>query len=567
MAVSLSRWDLWTWVAVCGLVVACGGLASAAAGEGIRFTIKNNVTGHVDGRLFGQFLERASWGEPGPEAALVPGTSRLQPSVVERLREMEIPVIRFPGGTDVDFIDWRDQISNVPGRGRERPVTKGHLGGEITNNFGYDEFLRLCQELGAEPLIVVNFRDGVLRVKPLEEAARHAAGLVAYCNAAAGAGLPAGMPDWPSVRALNGHAEPYGVRHFQIGNETWAFWDGIKGLGMDEAQAADWYLTCIEAYVEAIRAVAPTVEIIMDGDLRPVARLIRGRLGDKVQHLAHHLYLPWRWSDVSKDGQPYPVEEMTAEEIWNAWVGVPDIHPVTGVSLDRAGIYSLARRDGYKVAITEWNWNGFGGHEGVESALDSSFAKGIGAAGFLHAFMREREVVSLGCQSNLVGINWGITAIRADRSGQEPAYLLPTGQVTMFYSKHHGTDMLELTSENVPRYSQPYGMGAIGAKTTPVACIDALATGGKDRIYLHAINRSFGEDLGVTVDLSAFTGLGRTATQHCFEGRLQDLPREGEPRETGFFRAQEVMLEGRVLRVMLPKRSVSIVEIPWARGR
>ena len=555
-------------VALMGMVLICADPGRAESAEGIRFAIRDRVIGQVDHRLFGEFMERASWGEPGPEAARAPGTRQLQPSVVARLREMQLPVIRFPGGTDVDFIDWCDLVDNVPGRGKERPATtKGHTGQEITNNFGYDEFLRLCEELGAEPLIVLNFRDGLLRVKPLEEATRHAAGLVAYCNAPVGAKPAGGMPDWARVRALNGHGEPYGVRYFEIGNETGFFWDGIKGLGMSEDQAVDWYMGCLEAYVEAVRAVDPSVEIIVDGDVRPIRGLIKQRLGDRVQHLAHHRYLPWVWSEVRKEGAPYPGEELTAEEIWNALVGVPDIHPSTGVSLDRAAIYQVAREGGYKVAITEWNWNGWWARQEVSPALDSSFAKGIGAAGFLHAFMREKEVVSLGCQSMLVGINWGITAIRADQTGEEPAYFLPTGQVTMFYGKHHGPDMLEVVCENVPRYAQPYGMGDIGPKGTPVACIDALATADEKTIYFHAINRSFSEDLEISVDVSEFTGLGPAATQHCFEGRLHDAPLEGEAREMGFFRSGEVRLQGTTLRLTLPKRSVSIVEVPCKRRR
>jgi alpha-L-arabinofuranosidase len=82
----------------------------------MRLVVETNVVGTVDDRLFGQFLERPFGGEAGPEHALVPGTNRLQPRVVELMKEMRIPIIRFPGGIDVDYTDWRDMISNVPGR-------------------------------------------------------------------------------------------------------------------------------------------------------------------------------------------------------------------------------------------------------------------------------------------------------------------------------------------------------------------------------------------------------------------------------------------------------------------
>ena len=191
------------------------------------YRVREETLHKIDDRLFGQFMERPSWGEIGPEGALVPGTNELQPEVLELIRRMEIPILRFPGGTDVDFLDWRDMLSNVPGRGAERPVSVGHQGHKVTNHFGYDEFLRLREDLESEAIIVVNFRDALLRKKPLQEAVLDAAGLVAYCNAPIGAELPDEMPNWPAVRAKNGHSEAYHVKYWQIGNETWAFDDEL----------------------------------------------------------------------------------------------------------------------------------------------------------------------------------------------------------------------------------------------------------------------------------------------------------------------------------------------------
>ena len=87
-------------------------------------------------------------------------------------------------------------------------------GDSITNNFGYDEFLRPCEELEMAPLLVVNFRDGVLAEYSPEMAARHAAKVVTYCNAEIGTKLPADLAVWPRLRAANGHPAPYRVMYF-----------------------------------------------------------------------------------------------------------------------------------------------------------------------------------------------------------------------------------------------------------------------------------------------------------------------------------------------------------------
>lgn len=536
-----------------------GGHDSAPAAA-VRFVIESRVLHRIDPKLFGQFLERPSWGEIGIEGGVVPGTHELQPSVLERLREMRIPILRFPGGTDVDYMDWRDMVDHVPGREGGRPVSVGHQGHRVTNAFGYDEFLRLCADLGAEPLVVVNLGDALRARKPPAEAARHAASLVAYCNAPVGARLPEGVEDWPAVRAKNGRAEPYGVRYVQIGNETWSFLNGVrKRLGHD---AESFHVDCVEACVTAIRAVDPSVRILVDAVSPGIVARIQKRLGDRVQYLVQHEYMPWRIERVEREGKDVPLAELTAEDVWKAWVAIPQSCDERGESAIGGVAIGEARRRGYRAAVTEWNWNGrWAPALRAAAPLDSLWAKGVGAAGYLHAFMRSGDVVDIACQSMAVGIGWDIAAIHADREARDPAFTRPTGQVTAFYSAHHGTEMLALRSEGVPTYEQPLRMGGIAPRKR-VATLDAVATADARSVYVHIINRHFTRDLTVAIDVSAVGGGGDAATHHVLEGRLHNAPRAGEPREAGRFRDTPLKFDGRALDVTLPARSVSCVEIP-----
>jgi len=547
----------WTVLTLALIAAAGATVAVEARTDEITFVVKDRVLHKIDRRLFGQFMERPTWGgEIGPEAGLVPGTRKLQPEVIELLREMNIPILRFPGGTDVDYLNWQDMVDNVPGRGEERPTSTGHKGDEVTNNFGYDEFLQLCEELGAEAIVVVNFRDGLLKTQPLEEAAMHAASLVAYCNAPVGAQLPDGMADWPAVRKRNGRAQPYAVRYFQIGNETWAFLSQLKELMPERAEA--FYVDCLAAYVETMRAVDPSIGIIVD-DLPGVAERVRERLGTKVQYLAVHNYFPWGIREVTRDGEDVPIGRLTAADIWYAWVATPRMDE-SGRSSYGAPAFARPREFGYKVAVTEWNWNGWWQHRGARPALDSSFAKGVGAAGFVHALMRAGDVVEIGCQSMLVGNRWGITAIRVDPKAQVPPYYMPTGQVTAFYSKYHGDNLLAVESAHVPTYEQPYRLGGTRPRKK-VVYVDALATASDEALYFHAINRHFDEPMDIGIELSAFNRLTGRAVHHVFEGRLNDRPRAGEPLQIGRLRHEQIRFEGTTLEVTLPPRTVSCVEI------
>ena len=554
-----------TLVALCSSVCLCRARGVNPIGQNsdssdIFFRVKKEVLHRIDPRLFGQFMERPSWGEIGVEGARIPGTHRLQPAVMKLLADMDIPVIRFPGGTDVDFMDWRDMVDNVPGRAAQRPVSTGHRGHQVTNYFGYDEFLQFCEKVGTEAIVVVNFRDGLLQKKPLKAAAQHAAALVAYCNAPVGTKLPDGTGDWPALRAKNGRAEPYHVKYFQIGNETWAFVRQLKKL-VSEA-APEFYTECLSAYIDAMRSVDPSIQIIVDGhdgDMSGIVPQIRKQLKDKIDYFATHFYTPWSITHVARSGKEVPAHEVPAGAIWNAWVAVTWFDANGRSILNHPGI-DAARRLGYKVAVTEWNWNGRWRLSGPRPALNSSFAKGLGAAGFLHAFMRSADVIDLGCQSMLVGNAWGIHAVWADAEGRIPPYYMPTGQATMFYSKHHGDKLLALESENVPTYEQPYRMGGI-RPSRKVAVIDALATADKQRLYFHAINRSFEKAMDVTIEVSAFGPLEGHAVHHFWKGRLNDAPEPGQPRQIGRITQRDIRFDGKMLKVTLPERSVSCIEI------
>lgn len=532
--------------------------------ENAVITVSPRVLFKLDDRLFGQMMERASFGEPGPEGGLIPGTHKLQPSVIEKLRESRPTVLRFPGGTDTDYIDWCDLVDNVPGRGGLRPGLTIVGKNKITNAFGYDEFLSLCDQLKTQPLIVVNFADGLLKRKPLAEAARHAAELVAYCNAPADGGkLPAELREWPMRRAQNGHPRPYHVPLFQIGNETWWFWGKMADLKMTSEESTKWYVTCLEAYVDAMKSVDPKIEIIADGP--PAAKLlpeIKSRLGKKVDYVVgEHLYAPFGpYKGIWKDRKSVPAESVTDEMAWDAWVTtLPFFDPKTGMSVVLGRMWDPVRAAGYKAACTEWNNNTWG------EPPHFAYARGIAAAGLLHSIMRSGDLIKIASKSMCVGVAWkNIASISADPTGKQPACLLTTGSTLAFYSNHHGGDMLDVTC-NVPRYEQPYCIAGWSVPTSPVAALDVLATADKKRVFVHIINRRFNEDIPAVIDLSKFKSVGKSGVMHLYTGRMNDEPEPGESQEVVKFSDQLVQVEGKILRVTLPKRSISIIEIPAVR--
>jgi alpha-L-arabinofuranosidase len=527
----------------------------------ISFKIENKELAPLDSRIFGQFLEKPSWGnEIGTEAALDTVSHQLQDGVFELIKAMNIPVMRFPGGTDIDILDWTDMIDNAPGRSEDqRPLSKGHTGTMVTNYFGYDEALKVCENIGSEVILVVNFGDAYFKRKSIREAALHAAGLVAYCNAKVGSNLPAGMSDWPSVRSKNGREEPYYVKYFQIANEPFVLDRQLKVRGDINDSLVNHYYECLEAYIDLMKEVDPEIKIIVDGNSEDLVREIPSRLGKKADFVAYHVYYPWNVKHFVKDGKTVAPDTLSEAERWYAWVSTPQYNE-NGLAVLNNPVFENVKNINYPIAVTEWNWNGWWSDSLRTLGLkEMKLAQGIGAAGFLHAMMRNANQVKMGCQSMLVGNSWGITGIRVDRKMNENPHYFPTGLVTGLYSNHHGNSLVEVSSYNMPMYEQPYKMNGIDAYDS-IAYLDVLASKSNDSLFIHVINRSFDTDYQISLDLSAFS-IEQNYFHHVLTGDPNNAPYEGYEKQVAAIVRLMGSFEKEKLQLKIPKHSVSVIAV------
>lgn len=548
----------------------------ARAQQTIAVTVSDRVLNPVDTRIFGQFLERASWGEPGPEALADPKTGRLPAPIMAMLREMAPPVIRFPGGTDIDFIDWRDMIDNAPSRtDAARPITKGR-GGDITNNFGHDEYFELRDQLGSETILVLNLLDAVAKRKPLDVAALDATGLVAYANARQGAKLPDGMPDWAAVRARNGHPLPFNAEYVQIGNETWVdnFERPLKEAwpDADEPQIARYYAACVKRYMELIRQIDPDIKIIVDGKALYGAETEMFKdpwIVANLAFVAHHNYAYGPLKNVSlkrvgrEKREAVDNAELSTDDYWALWTTQPG-------GLDNKGWSAADAPKGpaphVKAALTEWNWNQWSYKDlKPQPAINYEVAAGLGVAGFLHGLMRSGEQQGLATQSMLLGVSWGIAGIHADPTGKKAPYFSPQTQATTFYRWHHGNRRLQVNAEPMPRLNinvESWGESGILARG---AIVDPLATRDDQKLYVHLINRSLREPMRVKVNLDGLRAATPGARLFSLVGDafMQD---EKQLRPKVFAEKQsEVVLANNALEVELPPHSINVVELDLAK--
>ena len=548
------------------LIAAC----ISQAGD-IELVIEATQLHALDPRLFGQFLERPFSTETGPES-LVDTNGDLPEPIVTALAGMHAPVVRFPAGTDVDFTDWTYLIDRAPGRASVQRVPTHGRDPEllVSARFGWHAYDRLAKRMGWETIAAVNLLDGLAKRKPLAEAALHAAGLIAYLNAPLGATLPAGMPDWPAIRAANGHPEPFAVRYVQLGNEWFMpfYKEGVKAAcgNLTPEQTGAWYAEVLRAHVAAIRAVDPQIEIIIDANGRAGAYFLPDPvLRKEVRWVAIHAYAPQDTTHgltktkVTVATNDLAAGDVSAAEFWQAWTAMPGVCDAVGQNQAfGAERLDLPRALGYRVAVTEWNWNCWGTNSLPTEALAHLHrAAGIGAAQFIHGLFRRGDLIGMAVQSMMLGTQWAIAAVKVRSDGQ--LIRCPQGQMSGFYRAHHGPMLLQSRLSGAAIAPGTLTIGWAFAQPA-VAQIDALATGGNGHYIAHLVNRGT-VPLTVVIRTPATAG---SATVH----RL--LPCESEkPDALSWFTEDAVSVAVRdgICRVEMPGMAVIAVDIaPDSKG-
>ena len=252
-------------------------------------------------------------------------------------------------------------------------------------------------------------------------------------------------------------------------------------------------------------------------------------------------------------------DDLSDEQVWYALVctpiidekGVSVVRPETIYdTVGRCRALEWAEKYGWKIAMTEWNWNGWGGSRPVGRSL---VTRGIGAAGFLNAALRSSDLIELATQSMLVGKGWPFSALHVT---PEP-HLHPSGQATALYSTYHGDRRVGCEVAGVPTREQPLAWGEINAAAR-LALVDIVTTASDSALFVHAINRDFARAHTLEIRAEGVTGAHKTV-RHTLQGDMDVLVGEGCRAAAEVTHAESV---GTPLRVELPPRSLSVVEVP-----
>ena len=322
--------------------------------------------GTINPDIYGGFVEhlgRCVYGGMYDEGSPLSDSRGFRKDVLEALKALRMPNLRYPGGNFVSGYHWQDGVGPKDKRPRKKEFAWHTV---ESNRFGTDEFIEYCRELDTEPFLCVNLGTGT----PEEAAA-----WVEYCN---------GTDDsyYANMRRAIGHPEPYNVKYWGLGNEMGGFWQ------ICAKNATDYATIAIEA-AKMMRWVDPSIKLIGCGLLEFVDTPswnieVINKLAGFIDYIALHVYVgnPDYYNNVAA-----PVRAQQLIDIFNATIAVA----MTG-----------KKAPSPEIAMDEWNvwYRTFG--EGLEEQYDLSDA--LVVAGFLNVMQRNCTTVTLANMAQMVNV-------------------------------------------------------------------------------------------------------------------------------------------------------------------
>ena len=380
--------------------------------------------GRIEPEIYGHFSEHLGRciyeGLYVKEDSGIPNKNGMRTDVVEALKEMQIPVLRWPGGCFADEYHWKDGIG--PKETRKRMINT-HWGGVVEDNsFGTHEFFELCEQLGCKTYVNGNVGSGT--VQEMSE-------WVEYMTFD-------GVSPMAQLRKENGHEKPWKVDYFGVGNENWGC-----GGNMTPEYYANLYRR-YQTYVRHYDSAAP-IQKICGGpnvdDTNWTKKVLDTCYASPNNPSAHgfmdglslHYYVhPGGWD---KKGSATDFDEKTWYLTMEKALYIEELINMHSRIMDE---FDPEKKIG--LMVDEWGcW--FDVEPGTNPGFlyqQSTMRDALVAAVSLNIFNRHCDRVKLACIAQMVNVLQSVVLTEGDKM-----ILTPTYHVFHMYRHHQGAQLLD----------------------------------------------------------------------------------------------------------------------------
>lgn len=333
--------------------------------------------GAIDPNVYGGFAEhlgRCIYGgiyDPGSPLSDPDGLRR---DVLEALKRLAMPVMRYPGGNYVSGYRWRDGV----GPKNDRPARMELAWHDVEpNSFGTNEFIDFCRRLGTEPYLAVNAGDGDMR---------EARDWLEYCNGTKDTALV-------KLRRHHGYERPHNVKYWGIGNEV----DGPWQIGM---KTPDEYARAYTEYAKVMKWTDPSIKLVAsavsvwDRQWLERTQLLVEQAGRLIDYLALHWYVGNNTERGFAD-EDYASYMAISEQMEDRLSGYEGLVRALQVANDMAAPIP--------IAVDEWNvWYRTGNEEKLEEVYNLEDA--LAVAMHFNAFFRHARTVKMANMAQIVNV-------------------------------------------------------------------------------------------------------------------------------------------------------------------
>ena len=425
----------------------------------------------VDERIFGSFIEhlgRAVYGgiyEPGHPTADENGFRR---DVIDLIKQIDVPIVRYPGGNFVSGYRWEDGVGPVEQRPRRLELAWSTT---EPNTFGTNEFMRWCKEANTKAMMAVN-----LGTRGPDDARN----LVEYCN------HPGGTY-YSDLRQSHGAKQPHDIKLWCLGNEMDGDWQ------MGHKTAVEYGRTANEA-AKLMKWVDPSIELVLCGSSNSGMRSFGDWEAttldlayDKIDYVSLHQYFDCHDGDIRN----FLAKSCDLDNYIKTVVCVCDY--IKG-----------KKRSKKKINLSFDEWNVWYHSHGAEFEKWSeaphiledvyTFADALVVGLMLITLLKNSDRVKVACLAQLVNV---IAPIMTENGGRAWAQ-------TIFYPYLHAS-----------RFGRGWALQTLLSTTkhdtkdfADVPDVDALAVWNEedDALTVFAVNRDMEEDNLLTVNLKDFEG-------------------------------------------------------------
>jgi alpha-N-arabinofuranosidase len=412
----------------------------------------------ISPNLFGSFLEHL--GRAIYEGIYDPGnklsdSNGFRKDLMDEIRQLGVPIIRYPGGNFVSGYNWLDGVG--PKEDRPRVLDKA-WNSLNTNQFGTNEFMTWCKAVGTKPLMGLNLGTGT---------PEQAAALVEYCNVAQGT-------KWSDLRRKHGYADPHKVENWCLGNEM----DGPWQIG--HITATEYGLKAQDA-ARQMHYVDPSLKLIACGSSGPFMptylewdREVLEQCYDYIDGLSLHRYFGNTPEDTGGDSAKFLAMNLTMDKQIAETLAVCDL--VRGHKRSPKQLWLSF--DEWNVWYRERNGDAVNGHEHeaphlLEEIYNLEDALLVG--GLVNTLLRNSDRVKLACLAQLINV---IAPIMTNANG--------LFQQTIYYPYSWALHYAHGSVINLLVQSPTYEVSGMGQ----VPYLDAVATLSEDgKTSLFVLNR------------------------------------------------------------------------------